>query len=98
MAARSPTPAPGRARRPSLRRSDFQRVTREGGRRVSQYFLVFRLDRSDGLPARLGITVTRKVGKAVRRNRIKRLVREWFRARQEQLSSCDLVVIARRAC
>ena len=57
---------------------------------------MFRYDRSDGGPARLGITVTRKVGNAVRRNRIKRLVREWFRTRKEQLSGCDLVVIARR--
>jgi ribonuclease P protein component len=45
---------------------------------------------------RLGITVTRKVGNAVRRNRIKRLVREWFRCRQQELSPCDLVVIAKR--
>ncbi len=45
---------------------------------------------------RLGITVTRRVGKAVRRNRIKRVVREWFRARQQELKPCDLVVVARR--
>ena len=58
--------------------------------------MVFRLERGDPGRARLGITVTRKVGGAVRRNRIKRLVREWFRGRQEELKSCDLVVIARR--
>ena len=49
---------------------------------------------------RLGITVTRRVGKAVRRNRIKRLVREWFRSSQERLQrdwrGYDLVVIAKR--
>ena len=60
------------------------------------YFLVFRLDRSNGEAVRLGITVTRKVGNAVRRNRIKRLVREWFRSRQRELAPCDLVVIAKR--
>jgi ribonuclease P protein component len=52
--------------------------------------------RGDGEGARLGITVTRKVGNAVRRNRIKRLVREWFRSRRGGLGTCDLVVIAKQ--
>lgn len=82
--------------RPRLRRADFLRITRHGRRHSSEFFLVFRLDRSDGGAARLGITVTRKVGKAVRRNRIKRIVREWFRGRRQELKSCDLVVIAKR--
>lgn len=82
--------------RSSLRRADFHRTTRHGRRVVTDYFLVFLLDRPDGGEARLGITVTRKVGKAVRRNRIRRLVREWFRHRQREFESCDLVVIAKR--
>jgi len=48
-----------------------------------------------GVP-RLGITVTRKVGNAVRRNRIKRLVREWFRTAESALGAYDVVVIAKR--
>jgi ribonuclease P protein component len=82
--------------RPGLRRADFRRVTRHGRRFETAYFLVFRFDRSDGRAARLGITVTRKVGNAVHRNRIKRVVREWFRSRHNELRSCDLVVIAKR--
>lgn len=82
--------------RPSLRRADFRRATRRGRRVVTHYFLVFALDRRDGRGARLGITVTRRVGPSVRRNRIKRLVREWFRKRVEEIGSCDLVVIAKR--
>ena len=54
------------------------------------------MDRRDGGPTRLGITVTRKVGGAVRRNRIKRLAREWFRSRSREFGSCDLVLIAKR--
>lgn len=46
---------------------------------------------------RLGLTVSRKVGNAVVRNRVKRRVREWFRHEADMLpSGLDIVVIARR--
>ena len=54
-----------------------------------------------GLPngldhSRVGITVTRKVGGAVRRNRVKRTLREVFRMHRHQLRPpMDLVVNAR---
>ena len=82
--------------RPVLRRADFLVTTGEGRRVDGAHFLVFIRDRNDGRGARLGITVTRKVGNAVIRNRIKRLVREWFRSREAQLGSRDLVMIAHR--
>ena len=50
-----------------------------------------------GHGSRIGITVGRKVGNAVVRNRFKRRLREWFRAtRHEFDTDVDLVVIARR--
>jgi len=79
-----------------MRRRDFLTSTREGTRRATRYFIVFVLDRRDGGAGRLGITVTRKVGGSVQRNRIKRLAREWFRARASEFGSCDLVLIAKR--
>jgi ribonuclease P protein component len=49
------------------------------------------------LPTRLGITVTRKIGNAVARNRIKRLVREVFRQNRQRLpSGLDLVFVAKQ--
>ncbi len=84
------------ALRKSLRRSDFLRATRSGRRVDTEFFRVFVLDRGDAGGTRLGITVTRKVGNAVCRNRIKRLVREWFRLRSQGTGPCDLVVIAKR--
>jgi ribonuclease P protein component len=46
---------------------------------------------------RLGITVSRQVGGAVVRNRLKRWIREWFReVRGGLVQGTDLVVIARR--
>ena len=55
-------------------------------------------DDSDREGSRLGITASRKVGGAVVRNRFKRRVRAWFRARRLEFSEdVDLVVIARRS-
>lgn len=52
--------------------------------------------KSKRVSARLGITVSRKVGNAVVRNYIKRNIREWFRGARAIVEDCDLVVIARR--
>ena len=52
---------------------------------------------SDPDRSRLGLTVSRKVGNAVVRNRVKRRIREWFRRDGRQLAhGFDVVVIARQ--
>ena len=46
---------------------------------------------------RLGVTVSKRVGGSVIRNRVKRRIREWFRHARERLpGGLDIVVIARR--
>lgn len=67
-----------------------------GQRVTSRSFLLFGLPNDVG-HSRLGITVTKKIGGAVRRNRIKRLLREVFRRNRQRLSpEIDVVVNARR--
>lgn len=59
-------------------RREFQSVYREGERVETPFFTAYRRGGSTGCH-RLGVTVTKKVGKAVVRNRVKRLFREVFR-------------------
>jgi len=77
---------------------DFSRISREGMRVAGRSFVVLMADQRTGErdAARLGITVSRRVGPAVVRTRVKRQVREWFRRRATPLpAGKDLVVIAR---
>ena len=82
------------------RRREFLAVQGEGKKLHTPSFLVFVRPRADALaaPARLGITVSRKVGGAVARNRIKRVVREVFRRHRSFFpQGIDLVFVAKRA-
>ncbi len=76
------------------RRREYLAVSRAGERRQSAHFtLVCAPTRG---ATRLGITVTRKVGGAVARNRIKRRVREAFRRDPQHLvAGHDVIVIAK---
>jgi len=74
------------------RRSEFLKVYAEGRRIVGRLVVGFEAPSPAGR-TRLGVTVTRRAGKAVERNRIKRRVKEAFRRSAERPPACAAVDI-----
>jgi len=88
------------ARRRRLSRSgDFDRVYREGSSRGNRFLVLYSFARGDQEAhesARLGLSVGRKIGKAVTRNKVKRAIREAFWELSDHLvPGHDYVVVAR---
>jgi ribonuclease P protein component len=77
-------------------KSDFERLKRSGTKFTDGIFLAVILANDLGF-SRLGIAVPKRVGNAVTRNRMKRLIRETFRLNRESIgASIDLLVVVRR--
>jgi ribonuclease P protein component len=83
--------APGRL----SRSADFERAYRRGQSAGNRYLVVYVFPREAGDQPRLGVSVSRRLGGAVVRNRVKRLLREAFRAAPDLAAGRDYVAVAR---
>ncbi|MBN2032286.1 MAG: ribonuclease P protein component [Deltaproteobacteria bacterium] len=79
-----------------LDRGDFVNLNRKGKRHHTAHFTIF--FRKNGLAySRLGITTSKRTGKAVTRNRIRRVVREFYRLHKAFFpSGCDILISAKK--
>ncbi|MBN2333434.1 MAG: ribonuclease P protein component [Deltaproteobacteria bacterium] len=81
-----------------LKRSDYQQCFAAGKKRSSKNLLFFYLVQDTGR-VRFGVTVSKKVGKAVKRNRLKRLLREFYRLHKALfLPGVDYSIVVKRKC
>jgi ribonuclease P protein component len=88
-----------RAARGRLSRSaEFERVYRQGRSTANRHLVLYAFPNESAERPRLGLSVSRKVGGAVERNRVKRLLREAFTQAEDGLRpGHDIVVVARPA-
>ncbi|HOD35017.1 MAG TPA: ribonuclease P protein component [Syntrophales bacterium] len=78
------------------KRSDYTTLHRQGKRVHAEHFTLILKKNPLGC-RRLGVTTGKKVGNSVKRNRMKRLLREFFRLNKEKLpDSHDLWIIVRK--
>lgn len=76
-----------------LSKKDFERAKKKGLRCGGQFLL---LSFVAGERARLGLIVSRKVGTAVQRNRLKRVIREFFRLHKNEFPRGDCIFVLKK--
>ncbi len=75
---------------------EFMRVYKKGRFYVGKYITLYVISNNNNVTNRLGITVSKKVGKSVTRNRIRRLIKENYRLFEDYIKSGFSIVFVAR--
>lgn len=81
------------------KQGDFQAIFHHKNSVANRQFIFYQLDKEDQKYFRVGLSVSKKLGNAVVRNRIKRYMRQVITEEKEYISKGkDYVIIAREPC
>lgn len=82
-----------------IRKAAEFRAVKNADRRVRDRFFIINAKNIHLTTPRLGVIISKKsIPSAVRRNQVRRLIKEWFRLEQYHLPKVDIVIIATHAC
>lgn len=79
-----------------VRKADFKNLVEQGKRLKASPWLIVNYDKNSFGYLRLGCTLSRKVGTAVIRNKLRRWSKEWFRKQEEQAIDINLLFLESR--
>ena len=75
---------------------DFKRVFNKKQKCISKYFNLYWANNDNTHLTRIGIVISKKIGKAYVRNKIKRLIRETYRLNKRSIKkSCDIIFLCK---
>lgn len=78
-------------------RDDFKKVYRRGKSVANRQFVVYSFPRRNEEPFRMGVSISKKIGNAVVRNRLKRQLKEIVRLRKDEIADgYDFIIIVRK--
>jgi ribonuclease P protein component len=79
------------------KREDFNKVFRFGKSVANQQFVLYHLTKPEHEYFRLGVSVSKKIGNAIVRNRLRRIMKEIVRLNKEGITlTADFILIARK--
>lgn len=79
------------------KREDFNKVFRFGKSVANQQFVLYHLIKTENEFFRLGVSVSKKIGNAVVRNRLRRIMKEIIRLNKDTITlTADFILIARK--
>ena len=76
-------------------RSHYKKIQNDGRKFSTEHFIFCYIK---GTQTQIGFTVTKRLGNAVFRNKMKRFLREYFRSHYQQVPNLHIVVVARYKC